>query len=119
MDTDEAEFFTRATWRRGKRRATYPRTKPYGGRTTAPPALLAVARLNGFGGPLDNRPRCAAVARSTGRACKHVAMNFSTYCFSHGGSRRAARHRPYVPGELAQRAIAERALGLWPYWKTK
>ena len=111
---DEPEFFTRETWRRGKRRATYQRTRPWGGRTTAPPLLLAVAHLHGFGGALSKHRRCAAVARSTGRRCKCAAMNFARYCTKHGGPRDAAKRRPYVPGKFAQRAIAERALGLRP-----
>jgi hypothetical protein len=76
--------------------------------------LLAVARLHGFGGALSKHRRCEAVARSTGRRCKCPAMNFARYCTKHGGPRDAAKRRPYVPGKFAQRAIAERALGLRP-----
>src|SRR6516225_2535006 len=113
MATTEG-FFTRATWRKGKRRATYPRTQPWSGRTTAPARLLAVAHLHGFGGALSKHRRCAAVSRSTGRRCKCAAMNFARYCTKHGAPRDAAKRRPYVPGKFAQRAIAERALGLRP-----
>jgi hypothetical protein len=107
-------FFTRATWRKGKRRATYPRTQPWAGCTIAPAAFLAAARLAGLQNGLGKRRRCEAVARSTGRRCKCAAMNFARYCYKHGGPRDAAKRRPYVPGKFAQRAIAERALGLRP-----
>jgi|SRR5262252_407002 len=89
-------YFTRETWRRGKRRATHPRVKPWGGHTVANEAFLAAARAHAIGGPLDKRPRCTGVRFKSGLPCRGLAMNGSTFCMRHGGAQGARRVRPYV-----------------------
>jgi hypothetical protein len=109
------DFFTRADWRPSPKRATYPRVQPYAGRKTAPPAFLAAAKFAGLN--TNRAARCTRIAASTGQRCKHVAMKGSKHCMSHGGANSlngARRARAYVPTEQAQRAQAERALGLRP-----
>jgi hypothetical protein len=87
--------FTRADWRPGKRRRTYVRVKPYGGRKEAPPAFLAAVKLHAIGAPLDKRARCAGKRRD-GCRCGMIALNGSTFCRRHGGAMSAKLTRPYV-----------------------
>jgi hypothetical protein len=41
----DVDFFTRETWRRGKKSRLRKRRKPYGGRKTAPAAFLEAAKM--------------------------------------------------------------------------
>ena len=59
---DGGDFFTRETWRRGRRSRLRKRTKPYGGRKTAPPAFLEAAKNNRNSNPVD--PAVGFAARS-------------------------------------------------------
>ena len=88
--------FTRATWRRGAKRATYERVKPYGGAKHANEAFLASVPLHAIGAPLDLRQRCAGKRRDGG-ACGCLAMRGSAFCLRHGGAQGARRVRAYVP----------------------
>jgi len=91
----KGEQFTRADWRKGKRRATYERVKPWGGAKQANAAFLEAVKLHAIGAPLDNRPRCAGIRRN-GQACRSIACNGSVYCLRHGGAQGAKRFRAYV-----------------------
>ena len=91
------EQFTRETWRRGARRATYERVKPWGGAKHANAGLLASIPLHAIGAPLDMRQRCAGQRRDGGK-CGCLAMRGSAFCLRHGGAQGARLVRAYVPG---------------------
>jgi hypothetical protein len=89
------EHFTRDTWRKGKRRATYQRVKPWGGATQANANFLASIALHAIGGPLDTRTRCSG-RRRNGEPCHCLAMRGSRFCQRHGGAQGARHLRSYV-----------------------
>jgi hypothetical protein len=101
--------FSRADWRAGKRRRTQPRVHDYAGQKTAPVNFLAAAKLAGL--HTDRAARCTAIARSTGRKCRHVAMKGAGLCLIHGGALMARKLRPYVATAHGRRIMDERALG--------
>jgi hypothetical protein len=79
--------FTRLDWRPSRKRASRPRSLPWGGQKQAPAAFLAAARASGFGTP-GNDTRCAH--------CRRFAMRESGLCRFHNGPRLAMAARPYV-----------------------
>ena len=101
--------FDRSDWRPGKRRRTQPRINCYAGQKTAPAGLIAARKFVGL--HTDRAARCTAIARSTGRKCRHVAMKGAGLCLIHGGALIARKLRPYVATAHGQRIMAERALG--------
>src|SRR4029077_1474493 len=78
------EFFTRETWRASKRRKMQKRTKPWGGRKTAPPAFLEAAKRTRFQKGLANHRICTAEKRAGGR-CGNLALRGLSVCGCHGG----------------------------------
>jgi hypothetical protein len=101
--------FSRADWRPGKRRRTQPRQRRFGGQKEAPAGLVAARKFVG----LDTlaAKRCTAMARSTGRVCRRVALKGTGLCLCHGGALVAQKLRPYVATAHGQRIMAERAVG--------
>lgn len=84
----EGAQFTKADWRPGKRRASYPRKRAWGGAKVAPAAFVAMARLVGFGSEAAKARQC--------RHCRRPAMRGLPVCREHGGASHAARRRPFV-----------------------
>jgi hypothetical protein len=83
------EFFTRETWRSGKRRKLRVRKKPYGGCTEASPEFLAAAQRTKFQPGRPGYRICAATKRD-GTPCRRLAMRDLQVCESHGGVRALA-----------------------------
>ena len=77
-----AEFFTRETWRASKKGAMRKRTKPWGGRKTAPPALLEAAKRTWFG---SGAHRICSSKRRDGGPCKRPALTGLAVGGAHGG----------------------------------
>ena len=78
------EFFTRETWRRGKKNRLRKRTKPFTGRKTAPAAFLEAAKQTQF---KPGRPGCR-ICRATkrdGTPCGRLALKELRVCEAHGG----------------------------------
>ena len=67
------DFFTRETWRPGKKSRLRKRVKIYGGRKTAPAAFLAAAKLAGFKPGRPGCRLCCALKRD-GTLCRRLAM---------------------------------------------
>ena len=107
-DLSETQF-TKLDWRPGKRRRTQPRVRCYAGQKEAPTDLLTATKLVGL--DTDRAARCTAMARSTGKTCRRVALKDAGFCLRHGGAKFAMKLRPYMPTEAGQRALAMRALG--------
>jgi hypothetical protein len=101
--------FTKLDWRPGKRRRTQPRVRNYPGQKEAPIGLLAAAKLVGL--HTNRAARCTAIALSTGRKCRRVAVTGANVCMVHGGALALKRNRPYVRTMHGMRIQAERALG--------
>jgi hypothetical protein len=78
------EFFTRADWRPGKKRTRQLRTKPWGGRKTAPAAFLEAGKRNAFKPGRPGYKVCAAVKRN-GEPCGMLAFKGTIVCGAHGG----------------------------------
>jgi hypothetical protein len=102
--------FDRSDWRPGKHHRTQPRVRDYGGQKQAPIGLLAAAKLVGLG--TDRALRCSAIAHSTGRKCRRVAVTGGSVCLLHGGAAILMRNRPYTATAHGQRIQAERAMGI-------
>ena len=68
--------FSRSDWRPGARRKTVPRVRCCGGQKEAPLWLLAAGKLVGL--HTNRAARCTAIALSTGRKCRRVAIKFNT-----------------------------------------
>jgi hypothetical protein len=107
-DMSETQF-SRLDWRPGKRRRTQPRVHCYCGQKEAPIGLIIARRLVGL--HTLTAARCTAIARSTGRTCRRVALKDTGLCLSHSGALIARKLRPYVATAAGQRALAMRALG--------
>jgi hypothetical protein len=101
--------FSKADWRPGKRNRTRPRVHDFAGQKTAPVNFLAAAKLVGL--HTNTAKRCTAIARSTGRKCRHVAMKDTGLCLIHGGALIARKLRPYTATAHGRRIMAERAFG--------
>lgn len=92
--------FSKLDWRPGKRRATYPRVRDWGGQKTAPDAFLEAGRRYGFGQPGNDR-RCLH--------CRRFCVREASVCRMHAGAAIASKRRPFVPG---QKGLRRRALGV-------
>jgi hypothetical protein len=91
-----SEFFTRETWRAGKKSRLRKRRKPYGGRKTAPVAFLEAAKQTQF---RPGRPGCrlCCALRRDGRPCGRLALKELPVCESHGGLSILARRGEFQP----------------------
>ena len=67
------DFFTRATWRAGKKRRLMKRTKPWGGQITAPVAFLEAAKRTRFKPGRPGHRVCCATKRN-GSPCGRLAL---------------------------------------------
>lgn len=76
------EFFTRETWRPSKKRKMQKRTKPWGGRKTAPPAFLEAAKRTRLGSGVH---RICRATKRDGKPCGNIALSGLTVCGPHGG----------------------------------
>ena len=103
------EFFTRETWRASKRRKMQKRTKPWGGRKTAPPAFLEAAKRTWFTAGHANHRICRAMKRD-GSPCGMLAFSGLSVCGAHGGFwqwARQGRLQKSGRGEAARAAMVE------------
>ena len=120
------EFFTRETWRASKKGRMRKRTKPWGGRKTAPPALLEAGKRTRFGSGVH---RICKATKIIGKPCGNLALSGLAVCGPHGGfsawskqgrfqpSGRSAAFRaamvegrsPIVPLELTRLAVYRQA----------
>jgi hypothetical protein len=91
-----SEFFTRETWRAGKKSRLRKRRKPYGARKTVPVAFLEAAKKSQF---RPGRPGCrlCRATRRDGRACGRLALKELPVCESHGGPSILARRGEFQP----------------------
>ncbi len=90
------EFFTRETWRRGKKSRLRKRTKPFAGRKTAPAAFLKAAKQTQF---RPGRPGCrlCCALRRDGRSCGRLALREFRVCEAHGGFGMLAMQGKFQP----------------------
>jgi hypothetical protein len=84
------EFFTRETWRAGKKSRLRKRVHGYAGCKTAPPAFLKAAKQTQF---KPGRPGCriCSAAKRDGSPCGRLALRELTTCEAHGGILALAR----------------------------
>ena len=90
------DFFTRATWRAGKKRRLMKRTKPWGGQITAPVAFLEAAKRTRFKPGRPGHRVCCATKRN-GSPCGRLALTGLMVCEAHGGFRVLARQGKLQP----------------------
>ena len=83
-----SEFFTRETWRPSKKGRMRKRTKPWGGRKTAPPGLLEAGKRTQFGSGVH---RVCKATKRNGQPCRMIAFAGMDICGAHGGFRSWAR----------------------------
>ena len=79
-----SEFFTRETWRSGKKNRLRKRRKLYGGRKTAHAAFLEAAKKTQF---RPGRPGCriCSATKRDGSPCGRLALKELRVCEAHGG----------------------------------
>ena len=107
------EFFTRETWRAGKRSPMRKRVKPWGGRKTAPAAFLEAAKRTQFKPGRVNHRICAAIKRD-GTPCKMLAFKGIKVCGAHGGFRSWAKSGKLQPSGRSAAARAAAVEGKAP-----
>jgi hypothetical protein len=100
-----SDDFTRATWRASKKRRLRKRTKPWGGRKTAPPAFLEAAKLNQFKPGRPGHRVCSATQRN-GSPCTRLALKGMNVCEAHGGCGLLAMQGKLQPTGRAKARIA-------------
>jgi hypothetical protein len=89
--------FTRATWRPGAKRQTYPRVRDWGGQVEASAEFLAWSgSVAGFGS--GRHRRCARPG------CNGWAMREASECRKHNGASVASKLRPYASPWRARQA---------------
>ena len=90
------DFFTRETWRAGKKSRLRKRRKLYGGRKTAPAAFLEAAKKTQF---KTGRPGCrlCCALRRDGRPCGRLALREFRVCEAHGGFGMLAMRGKFQP----------------------
>jgi hypothetical protein len=91
-----SNFFTRATWRPGKKRRMYKRVKPYGGQIAAPAAFLEAGQRNAFKPGRPGYRICSATKRD-GSPCGMLALKGLKVCGAHGGFSILARQGRLQP----------------------
>jgi hypothetical protein len=84
------EFFTRETWRAGKRSKLRKRVNGYAGCKVAPLAFLAAAKIAAFKPGRPGYRLCNATKRD-GNPCRRLAMKDLKVCEAHGGVLALAR----------------------------
>jgi hypothetical protein len=100
-----SDDFTRATWRPSKKRRLRKRTKPWGGRKTAPIAFLAAAKLHQFKPGRPGHRVCSATQRN-GSPCTRLALKGMHVCEAHGGCGLLAIQGKLQPTGRAKARIA-------------
>jgi hypothetical protein len=103
-----SEFFTRETWRSGKKFKLRKRVNNYAGRKTAPVEFLAAAKIAGFKPGRPGYRLCGSLKRD-GSPCRRLAMRDCKGCESHGGIRALARRGEFQPSGRTALFKAERA----------
>ena len=90
------EFFTRETWRAGKKSRLRKRVNPYAGCKTAPAAFLEAAKKTQF---RPGRPGCrlCCALRRDGRPCGRLALKELRVCEAHGGFGMLAMQGKFQP----------------------
>jgi hypothetical protein len=101
-------FFTRETWRPGKRSRMRKRVHPYAGCKTAPPAFLASRKLTAFKPGRPGYRICSATKRD-GTPCGNLAMRDLKVCGAHGGFSILARQGKFQPSGRTAAFKAARA----------
>jgi len=78
------EFFTKATWRAGKKSRLRKRVNSYAGCKTAPAAFLEAAKQTQF---KPGRPGCriCCATKRDGTPCRRLALKEFRVCEAHGG----------------------------------
>jgi hypothetical protein len=84
------DFFTRETWRAGKKSRLRKRVHAYAGCKTAPAAFLEAAKQTQFSAGRPGCRLCTAVKRD-GTPCGRLALREFRVCESHGGVLALAR----------------------------
>jgi hypothetical protein len=102
------DFFTRATWRPGKRHRMRKRVKPWGGKITAPAAFLEAAKLAAFRPGRPGYRVCHATKRD-GTPCGRLALRDMKVCGAHGGYSVLAHQGKLQPSGRSAAAIERRA----------
>ena len=92
----DGDYYTRATWRVGKKRRLLKRIKPWGGQTTAPAGFLEAGKRNAFKPGRPGYRVCSATKRD-GTPCRRLAMKGCKGCESHGGILALARQGKFQP----------------------
>jgi hypothetical protein len=92
----DGEFFTRATWRPGKKFRIRKRVNRYGGCKTAPLAFLEAAKRVRFKPGRPGYRVCSATKRD-GRPCGNLALKGLKVCGAHGGFSVLARQGKLQP----------------------
>jgi hypothetical protein len=92
----DGDFFTRETWRRGKKSRLRKRRKLYGGRKTAPAAFLEAAKKTQFRAGRPGCRLCCALRRD-GRPCGRLALKEFRVCEAHGGFGMLAMQGKFQP----------------------
>lgn len=108
-----SEFFTRETWRAGKRSPMRKRVKPYGGQKVAPKAFLEAAKRTYFQPGRANHRKCSATKRD-GTACGMLAIKGMKVCGAHGGYRQWGRQGKLQPSGRSAVARAAAVEGKAP-----
>ena len=103
-----SDFFTRETWRSGKKFKLRKRVNNYAGRKTAPVEFLAAAKIAGFKPGRPGYRLCGALKRD-GSRCRRLAMRGCKGCESHGGIRALAQRGEFQPSGRTALFKAERA----------
>jgi hypothetical protein len=104
----DGEFFTRATWRPGKKFRMRKRVNRYGGCKTAAPAFLEAAKRVGFKPGRPGYRVCSATKRD-GRPCGNLALKGLKVCGAHGGFSVLARQGKLQPSGRTAALRATRA----------
>jgi hypothetical protein len=104
----DGEFFTRATWRLGKKFRMRKRVNRYAGCKTAPPAFLEAAKRVGFKPGRPGYRVCSATKRN-GRPCGNLALKGLKVCGAHGGFSVLARQGKLQPSGRTAAFRATRA----------
>jgi hypothetical protein len=99
LSTEEdfvTDFFTRETWRRGKKSRLRKRRKLYGGRKTAPASFLEAAKKTQFRPGRPGCRLCCALTRA-GHPCRRLALREFRVCEAHGGFGMLAMQGKFQP----------------------
>jgi hypothetical protein len=107
----DGNFFTRATWRAGKKSRLRKRVHPYAGCKTAPAAFLESAKQTQFKPGRPGYRLCNATKRD-GTPCGRLALRDFAVCEAHGGLRALARQGKLQPSGRTAAFKAARAAAI-------